>query len=84
VTAELPDVRPDQIWADNDWRSEGRQVKVLEIVERDGQPYARVEVIAAARGSIPVNPKKPRITLIAVRRFRPNSTGYRLVQDAET
>src|SRR6478609_1153081 len=77
---EVPDVRPGQVWADNDWRSEGRTVMVLEVDERDGKdPHAIVEVLTPAKGGLPI--KKPRKTRIAVRRFVPNSTGYRLIQD---
>lgn len=78
---ELPDVRPGQVWADNDKRSVGRRVKVLEVLDRGGDPHAIVEVISPARGSL-MDPKKPRRTRIAVRRFVPNSTGYRLLKDA--
>lgn len=78
---ELPDVRPGQVWADNDKRSVGRKVKVLEVEDRGGGPYAVVEVISPARGSLVLDPK-PRVTRIAVRRFVPNSTGYRLLEEA--
>ncbi len=79
--ADLPDVRPGQIWADNDGRSQGRKVKVLEVHQGEREPYAIVQVIAVAHGSLPLDPKKPRKTRVVLRRFRPNSTGYRLETD---
>jgi len=82
MSRELPDVRPGQVWADNDKRSRGRTVKVLEVVDRGGDPHAIVQVLTVARGALPLDPRKPRITRIAVRRFVPNSTGYRLEKDA--
>lgn len=79
---ELPDVRPGQVWADNDWRSKGREITVLKVTDRGGGPYALVEVTKEADSSV-MRPAKKRQTLIAVRRFVPNSTGYRLIQDAD-
>ena len=78
----LPDVRPGQIWADDDYRMRGRKVKVLEMTTVGGEPAARVQVIANAKGAVLPVDGKPRITTIRVRRFRPGSTGYRLEQDA--
>ncbi|GAA3217920.1 hypothetical protein ACFP63_08835 [Oerskovia jenensis] len=58
-------VRPGQIWADNDKRSAGRRVTVLSV----GQTHALVETSLLRRTSIRLD------------RFRPTSTGYRLVKD---
>jgi hypothetical protein len=74
-----PNVRPGQVWADNDRREKGRTLKVLEVVEREGGDHAIVEVLTGKGGR---KLDKPRQTRIAVRRFVPNSTGYTLVQDA--
>lgn len=63
-------VRVGQVWADNDWRSEGRTVMVMEIVGDR----------AICSVAWP-NHKHLRRTAIALRRFRPNSTGYRLISD---
>lgn len=81
MARELPDVKVGQVWADNDARSAGRKVKVLELIDLGGEPAARVEVIAVAKGSLPLDSRKPRVTSIKLRRFRPNSTGYRLETD---
>lgn len=76
----LPEVRPGEIWEDCDWRSAGRRLKVREVIDPRGdvEPYVVCEIIAA--------PKTPRtvgrLTTIRRRRFKPNSTGYRKVQDA--
>lgn len=63
-------VRPGQVWADNDKRSNGRQVRVIHVTETH-----------AVVG--PVNPKaRGRATRIRLDRFVPSSTGYRLVSEA--
>ena len=67
MTQPIPTVRPGQIWADNDKRSAGRQVAVLAIDETHA-------VVRPAGG--------PGLqTRIRLDRFRPTSTGYRLVKD---
>ncbi|MGI5274718.1 DUF6354 family protein [Nonomuraea sp. CA-218870] len=75
---ETPNVRPGQVWMDNDKRSEGRRVRVIEVddthatvvgVDIRGLPDSRNRVAA-------------RRTRIRLDRFRPTSTGYRLVADA--
>lgn len=68
--SELPDVRPGQVWADNDRRSSHRRLAVIEVTDLGDGPRALVEnTVTGDR------------TRIAVRRFRPTSTGYRLVKD---
>lgn len=63
-----------QVWADNDWRSLGRTVRILEIdVSR-----VTVEVLTERGGE---KPSKRRRTRILINRLRPNSTGYRLVSE---
>jgi len=59
------DVKPGQVWADNDKRSRGRQVKILEVYET----HALVQSPSGMG----------RVTKIRLDRFRPNSTGYRLL-----
>jgi hypothetical protein len=76
-------VRPGQIWADNDKRSEGRQVRVVAV----DATHATVELIAQrgrpARGAEGEQRAKPgRETRIRLDRFKPTSTGYRLESDA--
>ena len=84
------DVRPGQVWADNDCRAVGRKVRVEKI---DGE-YAKCTVVAdrdkphvTVRGRYnhdrqadwsPVG----LVTRIPLRRFRPTSTAYRLIEDA--
>lgn len=78
----LPDVRPGQIWADNDYRMKGRKVQILELIEIAGEPAARVIVTANAKGAVkPLRTDQPRTTIIRVRRFKPNATGFVLETD---
>ena len=65
--ADLPHVKVGQIWADNDSRGYSRQVKVVVLTDE----YAFVEDVRTVRR-----------TRIRLNRFRPTSTGYRLIQDA--
>lgn len=65
-----------QIWQDNDPRSYGRKVCVVEITDT----HALVELHQPRH---PVSSAKPgRRTRIRLDRFRPTSTGYRYVGDA--
>ncbi|MEE4546487.1 DUF6354 family protein [Streptomyces sp. V4-01] len=69
-------VEPDQIWADNDPRSSGRKVRIVSV----DATHAVAEVVAhraVSTGSV------GRQTRISLGRFRPTSTGYRLVQHAD-
>jgi hypothetical protein len=65
-----PPVRVGQVWADNDWRSAGRTVMVIAIT--DGKAICAV--------AWPGHKTRNR-TQIKLRRFRENSTGYRLIAD---
>ncbi|WP_433893054.1 hypothetical protein [Streptomyces sp. CA-111067] len=65
---------PGQIWADNDRRSNGRYLRVLSI--EDGSALVK-QVTAAGESTL----KAP--TRIRLNRFRPTSTGYRLVRHAD-
>ncbi|MFI6889167.1 DUF6354 family protein [Streptosporangium canum] len=70
----MTEVRPDQVWADNDSRARGRKVRVVEVDET----HATVEQVdgrAVDRG------KSGRRTRIRLDRFRPTSTGYVLIED---
>ncbi|MEV7599886.1 hypothetical protein AB0O91_21130 [Kitasatospora sp. NPDC089797] len=71
-------VLPGQVWADNDKRGYGRQVRVIEL---DGT-HAVVE-LHVPRSAGHLHAKPGRRTRIRLDRFRPTSTGYRLVRDAE-
>jgi len=70
-------VRPGQIWADNDKRSAGRRLRVVEI---DGTHAVVVQV--DARGVVDSR-MRVRRSRIRLDRFRPTSTGYRLVSEGE-
>ncbi len=73
-----PTVRVGQVWADNDKRSRGRHLKVIDISRRMGTDRAEVQQ-CDQRGRIIGS----RTTFIRLDRFRPTSTGYRLVRDVE-
>ncbi len=71
-------VRLDQIWADNDPRSSGRFLRVSAI---DGDRAAVREVGYDVTNGIAVDLQRKRISRIRLDRFRPTSSGYRLVVD---
>ena len=66
-------VRTGQVWADNDPRSAPRTVRVLEVDDEK----ALVEVVTPAAAATNAGAR----TRISVKRFRPTTTGYRLVED---
>ena len=73
-----PEVQPGQVWESCDRRDNGRQVEVLDVVFELGgvtlaNPYAVVQS-PTGRG---------RQTRIRLDRFRPTSSGYRLVREAQ-
>lgn len=82
---KLPDVRIDDIWQDNDPRQETGKERRLRVVR---VPGAHAVATAADPGELPVECMvvrgRPaavgRFTAIRLRRFRPTSTGYRLVE----
>lgn len=72
------EIRPGQIWADNDWRAEGRTVRILRVehthavvtvltARLNAQPGERDRAVGAERR-------------IRLDRFEPTSTGYRLIE----
>ena len=85
--AETTIVRPGQAWADNDKRVKGRTLRVLrlyetralcETVTNDDATQQRID-----RGDRTARDMRGKTTSISLDRFRPTSTGYRLVQDVE-
>lgn len=75
MSIETPAVRVGQVWQDADPRAEGRRLRVVEV----GATHAAVELVAPRE---PVSNARPgRRTRIRLDRFRPTSTGYRLVKD---
>ncbi len=81
--AELPDVRPGQVWKDNDPRAKGRLVRIKSVHAADddhAEPYVRVTVERVGR-----NVRRKEVgeqRTIKQRRFRPTRNGYDLVEDA--
>jgi hypothetical protein len=70
-------VRPGQIWADNDKRCAGRQVRIVEV----DSTHALVELhVPRAVGDDHAKPGRQ--TRIRLDRFRPTTTGYRLAEEA--
>jgi len=71
---ELPDVQVGDVWEDCDLLQHGRTVLVtslcVEVSACRWGPVPHAHVVAAPSG---------RHTRIAVRRFKPNQRGYRLV-----
>ncbi|MFE1192894.1 DUF6354 family protein [Streptomyces olivaceoviridis] len=71
---DTPTPAPGQIWQDNDKRSYGRR---LRIVETDAT-HAHVELVTP-RGAGHQQATPGRRTRIRLDRFRPTSTGYRYI-----
>ena len=69
-----PEVEPGQVWIDNDPRSEGR--RTLRVLRIEGDRVICLTLTdwhGAKDGS--------KETRIALRRFKPTSTGYRLADE---
>lgn len=85
----MPEVKPGQIWQDNDKRNPTRQVKVVELFtfkKRTGRPGSRLEDVPMAScvsRPAPNGEFSKRRVGIQISRFRPNSTGYTLVAESE-
>lgn len=67
-----PEVKVGQLWADNDIRSFPRTIRVMEIIG----DKAEVKVVTPAKFARNEGAR----TRISLKRFRANSTGYRLVE----
>jgi hypothetical protein len=70
------EVKVGQVWADNDKRSEGRHVRVVAIERLHRRAVVR-------RCSSTGEFTGAQVTRIRLERFKPTSTGYRLVSDPE-
>jgi hypothetical protein len=88
---ELPDVRPGQVWADNDPRSAGRTLRVIdvvghqvtcEVVTNADDTQKELDLPTPRSWYAPADKRGGR-TRISLRRFVPTSSGYRLVTDVE-
>jgi hypothetical protein len=83
---ESIEVRIGQVWADNDKRSSGRKVRIVEV----DRTHATVELVSergrpwsGLRPGEPARAEPGRRTRIRLDRFKPTTTGYRLAQDVE-
>ncbi|WP_280186252.1 MULTISPECIES: hypothetical protein [Nocardia] len=76
------EIRVGSVWADNDWRSEGRTIRVVALEEPSHvllhARRAVCEVLTEPGGKPPSRSRKVRIQ---VDRMHPTSTGYRLVHE---
>lgn len=72
------EIHVDQVWADNDSRSEGRTLRVVAI-ESDSR--RAVCTVLTDRGG--ETPARSRTVRISVDRLHPTTTGYRLVEQAD-
>lgn len=78
MSEPTPEVRVGQIWQDNDPRADGRTIRIVEV----DATHATVELVS--QRAVGHQQAKPgRRSRIRLDRFRPTSTGYRLVEDAE-
>lgn len=83
----IVEVKPGQIWADNDWRSAGRIVRIESVDET----HATCTIVANPTsvqaeldkyGKVWRVDMRGKTTRIQLARFKPTSTGYRLLEDA--
>jgi hypothetical protein len=89
------EVKPGQIWADNDSRSAGRTLRIDRIV--DSKAVCTIlanadDLQRALDACMPGEParvgeypddRRGKTTRISLARFRPTNTGYRLVRDQQ-
>lgn len=75
------EVKRGQVWADNDRRSNGRTVRVLRVDET----HAVVTVLTARKSAPPAERQRAvgAERRIRLDRFKPTSTGYRLIEEPE-
>jgi hypothetical protein len=91
--AEKIEVKPGQVWADNDWRAKGRTLRVDDVkkAQNSERLYALCTVLTNSdtaqadldeRGSVWHTDTRGKKVQIRVDRMRPTSTGYRLLEDS--
>jgi hypothetical protein len=86
AVSDGPNVRPGQVWADNDKRHKGRTLRVERVA--GGIVLCRIVTNTDTvqrlldRKSPQVRDRRGKIVSIALVRFRPTAAGYRLIQDA--
>lgn len=81
------EVRVGQVWADNDWRAEGRTIKVVSVdathatcvtLTNDNKTQEWLDNPDAPKWYRPSD-RRGKETRILLRRFKPTSTGYVLI-----
>lgn len=75
-----PEVKPGQVWADNDPRSAGRTLRVDRI---DGDRAVCTVLTDADQRRSGAESTVGNATRISLKRFRPTSTGYRYAGEYE-
>jgi hypothetical protein len=84
--AEQPEVKVGQVWADNDKRCKGRTIRVdaIEAGKAVCTVLTNADAVQAALDAgdpMWVADGRKRPTRISLGRFRPTSTGYRLINE---
>lgn len=89
-----PKVEVGQIWADNDPRAEGRTLRIAAIVDDHAEciivtnpDYVQADLDrceAKGKKAAWTTDRRGRLTTIKISRFRPTSTGYRLLDAGES
>ena len=90
----MTDVRVGQVWADNDPRSRGRTIKVHAIEgtkavcsvltnDHEVQTYVDGRKARPAWARNAFQDQRGKIVRISLSRFKPTSSGYKLVQDVD-
>jgi hypothetical protein len=76
----MTEVKPGQTWADADPRSAGRTLRV-ESIEGDKVVCTILTNADSYKGGAWQKDMRGKTTRISLSRFKPTSTGYRLVED---
>lgn len=87
ATSKTPKVKVGQVWADNDYRAKGRTLRIAALVDDHVEciiltnpDYVQEDL---DKGSSWHTDRRGRLTTIKISRFRPTSTGYRLLDPTE-
>ena len=82
----MSDVKPGSIWADNDPRSAGRTLRV-ERIEGGKAVCTVLTNITPSKADLQrgvlVSDRRGETTRISLARFKPTSSGYRLIRDTQ-
>lgn len=82
----MTEVKPAQIWADNDPRSAGRTLRVERIEGSQAVCVILTNITpleADLRRGVLVTDRRGETTRISLARFKPTSSGYRLIRDTQ-